>query len=290
MADPIYNTIATQLRAIGLGALATTDSQGNPSGWLADQIRQGYDSLDELMLNLQATDVYRERFGVIFEQQRRAAAGQPVYVMSPAEVIEYERTAAQLMKAANLPAWFYDQPEDFNSLILRDMSVRELEERIVQTYEYVQNAPPEVRAKFTEYYGVAQGEAALAAYILDPERTTANLERARRTAYTAGMAQRYDLALSQAMAERVAQLPQTEAGIVQGLQQVASQRGLYEEGLFERGELTADDGIAAVFDADAEALTAIERRQMQRQAPNRAATGGAVQTQRGVVGAGTASY
>lgn len=291
MADPLYNTIASQLAALGLGALAPVSPSGEPTGWLADQIRQGYDSIDELMINLQSTDVFRQRFGVIFEQQRRAAAGQPTYVMSPAEVIEYERRASQMMQAANLPAWFYDQPEDFNNLILRDMSIAELEERIVQTYEYVQNALPEVRAKFQEFYGVAQGDAALAAYVLDPERTTANLERARRSAYTAGLADRFDIALSRAVSERIAQLPQTEAGIVAGLQQISAQQGLFDEGVFETTDLSAEnEGVASVFEADADAMRAIERRRASRTASSRATAGGAAQTARGVVGAGTATY
>lgn len=291
MADPIFTTIASQLRSLGLGALAPVGPSGEPAGWLADQLRQGYDSIDELMLNLQATDVFRDRFGIISDQQARAAKGEPVYVMSPSEVIEYEQRASQMMRAANMPEWFYDQPSDFHALMRRDMSLQELETRIVQTYEYVQNAPPEVRAKFSEYYGIGQGDAALAAYVLDPERTAANLERARRTAYTAGLGQRYDLALSQATAERIAQLPQTEAGIVQGLQQISAQNDLFQEGIFEEGDLSADvEGVNAVFEADSEAMTAMQRRQIQRQNVSRAPSGGAATTQRGVVGAGTAAY
>jgi hypothetical protein len=291
MANPLYQTIASQLQALGLGALAPVTGDGEPAGWLADQLRQGYDTVDELMLNLQQTDIFRQRFSAITEQQARAAKGEPVYVMSPAEVIQYERTATQLMRAANMPAWFYDQPSDFADLMRRDVSPKELEERIVQSYEYVQNAPPEVRQKFSEYYGVAQGDAALAAYILDPERTTANLERARRAAYTGGMAQRYDIALSQAASERIAQLPQTEGGITAGLEQIAQLNPLFDENLFEGNDLSAEhQGVQSTFEGNSAATTAIERRRIQRQAPARATTGGAAQTQRGVVGAGSASY
>jgi len=124
--------------------------------------------------------------------------------------------------------------------------------------------------------------------VLDPNRTTAQLEKATRTAYTAGMAKRFDLELSRVTAERIAALPRTEAGIVEGLSQVAAQANLFENQLFEQGSLTADDGIAAVFEGDADARRAIERRQATRSAGNQAATGGAVLTQRGLTGAGNA--
>jgi hypothetical protein len=280
--------MADTLRQYGLGQLFTIGPDGRPGGWLWDQILQGNDDSTSLMAALEKTDVYRDRFGVTIEQQARAARGEPVYVMSPAEVIEYERRARQIMSAAGMPDWFYDQASDFHSLILNDISPDELSARVQQAYEYVHNAPSEVRAKFEEFYGVAHGDAALAAYVLDPDRTTAQLERATRTAYTAGMAQRFDVALNRNVASRIAELPRTEAGIVEGLTQVAAQRNLTNETYFERGDISQADTVSAVFEGDADARRRLEAREIERSAPQRAATGGAVTTQRGVTGAGTA--
>lgn len=286
--DPLFSSLKSFLDSIGLGALATLGPNGEPAGWLWDQMRQGFDTSDELMINLQQTDIFKNRFGAIVEQERRAAAGLPQYVMTPAEVLQYEKTVTEMMTAAGMPSWFYDQPEDFQSLILNNMSTKEVEDRIVQSYEYVRNAPIEVRQKFEEFYGVGQGDAALAAYVLDPSRTTGALEQARRSAYTAGLAERFDMSISRQMAERVAQLPRTEAGIVEGLQNVNAQRGLYDESPFEATDLTADQGLAAQFEGDAGAIDAIQRRQIERSAAQRAATGGAIITNRGLTGAGTA--
>lgn len=285
MANPLFDMLAAELASVGLGALFTTRN-GQPGGWLWNQIQSGNDTSEMIMLALEQTDVFKDRFAVIVEQKKRAGAGQPVYVMSPAEVIEYENRARQIMSAAGMPDWFYDQPDDFNQLILNDISVVELERRVVQAYEYVNNAPDEVRQKFREFYGVAAGDKALAAYVLDPGRTTAQLERAVRTAYTAGMAERFDLTLSKSASDRIAQLPRTEAGIVQGLEEIARQGGLFDEGLFETTDLSAEvEGVASVFEGDAGATTRLQRRQIERAAPRQATTGGAALTNEGLVGA-----
>lgn len=286
--DPLFNMLANTLQSIGLGELVSVGRDGEPQGWLWNQIQAGFDTEDELLLALSQTDVFKDRFAVIGEQQKRAAAGQPVRVMTPAEVLEYENRARQMMSAAGMPSWFYDEPDDFNQLILNDISVVELGERIEQAFEYVDNAPEEVRSKFSEFYGVAQSDAALAAYVLDPTKTTAQLEKSVRTAYTAGMAKRFDLELGKLAAQKIAELPNTEAGIVQGLTQIASQRKLFENQLFEDGSLSAETtGVGAVFEGDADALRELERRKATRSMGNQAATGGAVLTQRGLTGAGS---
>lgn len=290
MADPIYQMLASSLQEMGLGALFTLDQAGNPGGWLWDQFQQGIDTPEELGFAIQNTDVFRAEFGVIVEQKRRAAAGEPVYVMSPAEVIEYRNGAKQLMSAAGMPSWFYDDKADFDKLMLTDQSLQELEGKITAGFDYMEAAPPEVRQAFTDYYGV-QGPAALAAYILDPDRTVAQIEKATKVAYTGGMAKRYDIQLEQATAARIAELPMSEAGINEGLSQISSQQGIFAEGAFEAGpNLDASTtGVAAVFEADAAAQRQIARRGAQRQAVNKSSTGGAVLTQRGLTGASSAN-
>lgn len=283
-----FSTLAGYLDQIGLGALFKIDNQGNPSGWLWSQIQGGVDSEVELRTALYQTDVFRERFGVIQEQQRRAAKGEPVYVMSPAEVLEYEKTVKQMMSAAGLPPTFYDEPRDFHKLILNDMSPQEVGERITQAFDYVLSAPPEVRATFTAYYGVGQGDAQLAAWALDPDRTVRDITRATRTAYSGGMAERFGIKLDKAAAEKIADLPMGEAGIAEGFKNVAGMKGIFNEGLGDSGtDLTTDTGVQSVFEGNADATQQITNRVLRRAAGNRTSTGGAATTQEGVVGVGT---
>ena len=283
-----YGQLASLLTRIGLGALFEIDSQGNPGGWLWDQIQAGVDTESEIMMAIESTDVFRARFGVIQEQQKRAAAGEPIYVMSPADVLQYEDTVRKQMAAAGLPSTFYDQPQDFHKLILADMSPTEVQQRITQAYDYVLSAPPEVRSAFNDFYGVGNGDAQLAAWALDSERTVRDITKATRTAYSAGMAERFDVKIDRATAERIADLPTTEAGIVEGMRQVASMTDVYTRGIGETGDITTTDGVDAVFDGSSEAAKKISRRIGERKAIDRSSTGGAIVTREGVVGAASA--
>ena len=283
-----FTQLATYLKQIGLDELFSVDSQGNPQGWLWNQIQAGIDTTQELAFAIEQTDVFKNRFGVIGAQQERAAKGEPVYVMSPAEVIAYEEEVKQAMRSAGLPRTFYDEPKDFHRLILEDFSPDEVKERIEQAYDYVLSAPPEVRAAFNEFYGVGNGDAQLAAWALDPERTTRDIRKATRTAYAAGMADRFDVEIDRAAATRIADLPMTEAGMVEGLKQVASMGNVFDEGLGDQAtDLGDSDGVASVFEGDADATRAIQNRIMRRRAIGRSASGGAVTTQEGVVGVGS---
>lgn len=287
-ANSQFGVLAAYLNQIGLDSLFTIDGQGNPGGWLWNQLQQGVDTPEELRIALEGTDVFRDRFSVIIEQQKRASNGEPVYVMSPAEVIAYERDVRQKMVAAGLPPTFYDQPSDFHRLILSDMSPDEVGDRIDQAYEYVLSAPAEVRSAFNDFYGVGNGDAQLAAWALDPERTVRDIRKSTRTAYAAGMAERFDIGIDRAAAERIADLPQTEAGITEGLRQVASLGSIFNEGLGDSGtDLTSDTGVASVFEGNADAQREIAQRIGRRRAVNTAGTGGALTTQQGVLGAGS---
>lgn len=263
-----FSQMSSYLNSIGLGELFTVDSSGNPGGWLWNQLQAGVDTQDELYFRLEQTDTFRKRFGVIQEQQARAAKGEPVAVMTPAQVLGYEDEVRKAMSAAGLPPTFYDEPSDFHGLILNDMAATEVRDRISQAYDYVLSAPPEVRDAFTDFYGVGQGDAQLAAWALDPERTVRDMTRATRTAYTAGMGERFGIEVNRATAERIADLPKTEAGITQGLEQIAGMSQLFTESI---GEATTDlaagtTGIEATFEGSGAANNQIQRRLAGRKA------------------------
>lgn len=284
----LFSLLASELRSIGLGELFTISPTGEPGGWLWNQIQSGIDSETALRAAFEATDIFKNRFSVIVEQKKRAAQGLPGYVMTPGEVLEYEQRARNVMANAGIPTWFYDEPQDFNKYILNYLSVEDLRNRITNVYEFVQTAAPEVRQAFSDYYGVAQGDAALAAFILDPSRTEARLEKARNVAFAGGMAARFDLDITQQTAEQIAELGLSDAGVTSGLAQVSSQSSLFEESKFEDTDITDEQGIAAAFFGDAEATLALNRRLAGRQAVNKVSVGGAAETAKGLVGVKTA--
>ena len=284
VADPVYAQFAAFLTQAGLGSLFSVGSDGTPGGWLWDQITNGIDSADALQIALEQTQEFKSRYGIIGEMRQRAAAGEPVLVPTVGQVREYEDTTAKIMRQAGLPTWFYDSFTDMQDLMRKGLSPVEVEQRLGTAYERVQSTDPEISAAFTEFYGVGQGDAALASYYLDPTRTQTSLEKASRAAYTAGKGKTMGIDIDQTVAERMASLPKTEGGIYQDLTDVNKMKPLYTEGITETKDLTTGSGIDAVSFGDGEANADLQRRILERQANERSSSGGAAVTQRGVVG------
>jgi hypothetical protein len=280
----LYASLSTYLQQLGLGELAPIGGSGNPSGWLWSRLLQGVDTPDELQIAIEQTDVWRNRFGVIVEQRNRAAKGEPVRVMTAEEVVAYESTAAQLFRQAGLPTWMRDSYGDFRELILNNVSASELAERLGQAWDRVRSIDPKIRDAFTEFYGVGQGDAALASWFLDPERTIANIDVASRAAYTAGLGGRYGIDIDRATAERIATQPLTEAGIDEGLRQVNQLSTVFAAGALERDSLGVEEGLASVFEGDGAANQRIERRVAGRRSNDQSSLGGAAFNREGLIG------
>lgn len=279
-----YGELAAFLQTIGLGSLLQIDKNGNPSGWLYEQMIEGVDTEAELVIALQSTPEFQARFPVIVEQQQAAAANGVGQVMTPRDVLYYEETVRDAMVRAGMPEGFYDQPDDFFDLIRSGESAQSVANKIERAYDFVNSAPEPVRKAFSEFYGVS-GDAAMAAYILDPERTLSTIERAQRTAFVGGMGRSFNVEMSRDASELIADTELSQAAIEEGFREISSQQNVFAETFGERDDLTAEEtGVAATFGGDAGATTALERRLIQRQSIARTSTGGALVTREGVVG------
>ena len=288
----LFSQIATYLGQMDLGGLFTLGSDGTPGGWLWEQITNGIDSEAALMISLEQTSQFQQRYGIISELRSQAVSGQPVHVPTVAEVRQYEVSVSAVLRNAGLPAWMYDTWSDTHDLMRKGLSPSEVEARLGQAWERVRSTAPEVRDAFTRFYGLA-GDAALASAFLDPARTLASLDRASRTAYTAGMGQRVGLDFNLGLAERFADKPYTEGGIVERLGQLSelNTSGIFTEGFGERDEdlTTMATGLDAVLGEGGGGTRKMERRVLERSAASKASTGGPIRTQRGVTGLGTAN-
>src|SRR5690606_5955674 len=96
----------------------------------------------ELIQRMYERPEFRERFRALFEYQR---LNPNLPAISPADVLEYERQAAAIMRAAGMPPQFYDHWSDFVDLIARGVSLQELAERVQEGFERVATAPRAVR-------------------------------------------------------------------------------------------------------------------------------------------------
>jgi hypothetical protein len=158
--NPAFAAVKDVLDRYGLGEL---------SNWAWEQIVAGA-SPEQTIQSLREQDSYKARFAGIIERQKK---GLPP--MSEEEYIEWETRAGEIMHFYGLPIGFYDDPQDFSNMIGGDVSLRELEGRVVIARDAAQNAPADVVQILADQYGIDAG--GLTAFYLDPDRALPTLER-----------------------------------------------------------------------------------------------------------------
>lgn len=230
-----------------------------------------------------AYDAFSARFPQIFRRQERG-----VDPISPADVLNYERTLNQEMSRMGIGNFF---SRDLVARLMGDydVSMRESQERLYEGFAEVA-FHPETRTAFQSYYGV-QGDQALAAFFLDPEQTLPELERMANAAMVGGLGMNFDVHLKRDRAMQVADLGYDRAQAQRGFMEVDEMSPLYDEALAERGkdfDFRAEmEGVDAVFGLGEGGRQKLQRRLRTRQAWT-SGGGGALLTERGLVGVGSA--
>ncbi len=283
-----FALLSRYLVEIGLGNLFNVDSRGNPSGWLWDQIVGGTDSQERLLMALEQTPEFRQRFKVIFESRDRAARGENVTVPTVSQVLQYEQQYKTVMSSAGVPAWFYDSTEDAHNAIRSNLTIEQIAQRIDASYNVVSQLPIEVRDMFSEYFGDAS-DGALVAAVLDPNKTLQNLEKATRMAVAGGFARRQGFDINQGQASQYADLNRSVRETETQMADVARLRPLEET---QVGEAQGNIVEGAAFEAAAlgrsDVTQQLESRLTTRRAGQSQSAGGALGMQEGIVGAGSA--
>lgn len=256
------------LNRYGLGGLAD---------WAYDRLLAGV-SMDQVMLELPQQPTYKARFPAM---EQLSAAGK---AMSEAQYIAYENAVRGIMRNAGLPPQFYDQPSDFANLMVNDLSVAEVEQRVGVAFQKVMTAPPDVKDAFAQMYGPGS-DSALAAFMLDPDRAQPIIQRQVTAAEMKAQGQRQGLDLSKGFAEQLASSVAPEQG-AQAVRQAGQLRPLTEQTVLEQqtgSVLTGEELVAGVAGLTSAEKTkkALESRVAQFQGQ-----GGAVQSQQGVIGLG----
>ena len=223
--------------------------------WAIGLIQQGEITSAELMLRLYDRPEFKARFPGL--DQMRANGLPP---MSPEEYMNYELQAHGLMRAAGLPEGFYDDPSDFTDFIGQGVSLAELGARIQNGYQRVLTAPPEVRARFAQWFG-ADGDAALASMFLDPSKSLPLLEQQLTQAEIAGSGDIYGIGIGQATAEQLAAMGYSGQTASTGFRQIQAQGAVFDESITENTDLTAEGaGVDAAFGLNQDSVDTINRR------------------------------
>jgi len=279
-----FTMLANYLSSIGLGSLFSY-TNGQPSGWLWEQVKEGIVSQEALQMALEQTPKFRQRFAVLFEMRDNAMRSGGGYVPTVKEVVEYEESFFRTMAAAGLPSWFYDDLGDAHKALRSNLSVSQIADRIEAGYSTVQAMPDEVRNVFDEYYG-PQGDQALLAAVLDPQKTMDEIDRAVRTAQVGGYLRQQGFNMGRDKAEVFAQPNLSEAEIRAVSQEAGRLRGLTQETIGEGAmDLTEESAVTAAFGTNVQDEQRLEERLTRRQLGQRAISGGAITGQSGISGA-----
>lgn len=289
-----FAQLAAFLSQIGLGGLFSVTPDGSPSGWLWTQMQEGVRSEEELLMKLETTPEFRNRFQVIFDMRDRANRGENVVVPTASDVLKYESAYMQVMAAANVPSSFYDSFEDAQNAIRRNLTIDQIQDRIDVSYGLVRDMPVEVRDAFEQFYGDSS-DGALVAAVLDPEKALSTLDRQARAAQIAGFGRQQRVQISQTQAEEFAGMTsaRTRGEAAQGTQQareaaarVAELTPLAETQVGESAlTAEADAAFRAGALGDVGAQRELENRLLTRRTGQSQTAGGALAGQTGIIGA-----
>lgn len=271
-------TVITQtLKSYGLGERSLSD-------WVLESLRVG-NSIEQILLELEQRPEYDRAFPEIkLRNAEMASRGVQWEPIGPAEILEYRTRVAEMMKARGLPESF-QRSDKVRELIVNNVSLAEVDERLELVSRRVAHAPPEVRAVFGEIFG-QQTDHALYLAFTNADASLPALEDMVQAAEAGGAARRLGFGLSAAESKRVADLNLTYEQAVEGFSNLGAVRGLFNETLYEADDMKVGvEGIAAAFNT--EGGEALGRRGEERAAETSGGLGAAA-SERGVQGLGAA--
>lgn len=264
-------------------------NQGLPESlarWAYDVVVEGA-SGTELVQRMYERPEFKDRFQALFRYRENLPNAPAI---SPQEVLTYERDAISLMRAAGMPAQFYDHYSDFTDLIGNGVSFGELTDRVNDAYMRVATAPRGVRDAFTNFFGPS-GDAGLAAMFLDPTKALPALKLQVNAAGVAGTGLNFGFTLGKERAMEAAQTGFDMDNAADRWTSLVQARPLFNETISEQTDLRAEEeGAAAVFglSGGGAAITGLERRREERVAAFSGGGGAAGDGRVGAKGLGSA--
>jgi len=226
---------------------------------LANRIITGNSTVDEIGVQLRETPAFQKRFAA---NEARRAAGKPAYSVS--QYLQLESSYRNTLRAAGMPENFYDTPEDFQRFIANDVSPDEIQYRVQQGYQAVQEADSTVVNELKTLYGLKDSE--IAAFFIDPNRARDSVVRAARAAEVAAQARtQAGIGLEAAQAERLVQQGITERQAQVGFQQVQQAQELLSP-IGGEEALTQQQLIEGVLGTSGPAVQRVETTRRRRRA------------------------
>jgi hypothetical protein len=218
-----YTAMQTLLTRLDLPIGKGADGLG---GRLWKHIVENGGDENALVLWLNNQPEFATRFPAMETLRKRNAA------ITPGDYIGLERSYRSSMRSVGIPESFFDKPNDFTKLIENDVNPEEFRGRLVEGYDKVAKTDPMVRQVFQNYFGV-KGDAALASYFIDPEKSTPVLMRAARAAQIGTAAAKSVGSLNLNYASRLAEQGISYEQALQGFSKMSSMSSLFDAGINE---------------------------------------------------------
>jgi hypothetical protein len=221
---------------------------------------------------LKQTEPYKVRFKGLTALQQKGIAD----IRNEAEYLALESQYRQVFREAGLRDYLGTsgtQAEyDAIAKLVGDfsLSVNEVRDRVTDAQRVVAETPQEVRDSLQRYYNV--DPATLTSYVLDPQRTTGEIQRRANAAIVGGYAQRAGLEFGAGVSERIGELLGGERDIMgtqiepQLTQIAGTQRATARLAQLEKGTLTAEETALAELDLDAAAKQKVKGLQSRERA------------------------
>lgn len=232
-----YVAIQRLFATYGLDSLASK---------IFDYVKNGY-SGDTITILLQDTPEYKKRFA---GNEVRKQKGLPV--LSPAEYLSTEASYKQIMASAGLPIGFYDQPNDFNQWIGKNVSPSEIQSRVDLATQATILSNPSYRQALNQ---MGIGDSELTAYFLNPDRALPSLQKAAATAAIGAEALSKGLTFDKDYAELLATSGVSQSDAKQGYAQIAnSQPGINDIAKMYGTTFSQREAEQATFQSQADVL------------------------------------
>lgn len=182
---------------VALETLFTSYGLGSLVNSIFNFVKQGY-SQDTISLLLQQTPEYQQRFAGNAIRQKNGLA-----VLSPADYLATEASYYQVVKAAGLPANFYDSTADWVQWIGNDVSPSEVQSRVQMAQTATEQAPPDLVDALGQM-GVPKQS--LVAYFLDDTKALPLLQTQFNAAQIGAAALRNNLVMDPGRATAMANM------------------------------------------------------------------------------------
>jgi len=252
--------------------MLTRFGMGDLAGDIDRLVRESGNNTSVLMNNIRKTQSYQDRFkGFVALQQRGINDLQ-----TEADYINLETEYRQVFRDSGVQNFLGEAgskaERDAIAKLVGDfsLSVNEVRDRVSDAQRVVANTPQEVRDSLQKFYNV--DPAMLVSYVLDPTRTSDEINRRANAAIVGGYATRSGLDFGAGVSERVGQFLSGGNDLstsvlepqITGIADV--QRSTQRLAEIEKGVLSAEESALSTLDLDIEAKEKIRGLQSRERA------------------------